>query len=454
MNRYGDQIVKSEEGFCSPLGQGPSRWAGIRVISGLCGGMPDRGSGRALSSSGGANLGGMKMGSYREISPGVYSVGVIDWDRRLFDELIPLPDGTSYNAYVVGGGEKTALIDAADPPFAEALLDNLEALGLDRIDYVVANHAEQDHSGAIPAILDRYPMALVVCTPRCKELLVDHLQIPAEKFLTVEDRSTLSLGGKTLEFLYTPWVHWPETMVTYLREEQILFPCDFFGSHFATSDLFADKRIIYEPAKRYYAEIMMPFRAIIRKNLEVVDTLEIKMIAPSHGPLHDDPSFIIEAYRDWSSEDVKNEVVIPFVSMHGSTRLMVDHLTGALIVRGIGVRRFDIAVSDVGKIAEALVDAATLVLGTCTVLAGPHPNAAHVAFLANALRPKTRFATIIGSYGWGGKTVKAIQETIPLLKVEVIEPVLAKGLPTDEDYKALDQLADEILRRHRELGIA
>jgi len=147
-------------------------------------------------------------------------------------------------------------------------------------------------------------------------------------------------------------------------------------------------------------------------------------------------------------------VVIPFVSMHGSTRLMVDHLVDGLMARGIGVKRFDIAASDVGKMAEALVDAATLVLGTCTVLAGPHPNAAIVAFLANALRPKTRFASVIGSFGWGGKTVKVVQDMMPLLKVEMIEPVLAKGLPGEEDYRALDRLADEILKRHRELGIA
>ncbi|HRW82851.1 MAG TPA: FprA family A-type flavoprotein [Methanothrix sp.] len=394
------------------------------------------------------------MGVYREIRPNVFSVGVIDWDRRLFDELIPLPDGTSYNAYLIRGSEKTALIDAADPPFAKALLDNLEALGVDRLDYMVANHAEQDHSGSIPAVIERFQEAKVVCTPRCRELLEEHLKTPAERFLTVEDRSALALGGKTLEFFYTPWVHWPETMSTYLREEKILFSCDFFGSHLATSDLFADRMIIYEPAKRYYAEIMMPFRAIIRKNLEIVDSLDIAVIAPSHGPIHDDPSFIVEAYRDWASEEVKNEVVIPYVSMHGSTKLMVDHLVDRLIARGIGVKRFEISSSDVGKIAEALVDAATLVLATCTVLAGPHPNAAHVAFLANALRPKTRFASIIGSYGWGGKTVKAIQDMMPLLKVEMIEPVLAKGLPGEEDYAALDRLADEILRRHRGLGIA
>ncbi len=394
------------------------------------------------------------MGFSREIRPGVFSVGVIDWDRRLFDELIPLPDGTSYNAYVVRGSEKTALIDTADPPMAEVLMENLEGLALDRLDYVVANHAEQDHSGSIPRVLERFPEAKVICTSRCQELLEEHLKVPAEKFETAEDKSTLPLGDKTLEFLYTPWVHWPETMSTYLREDKILFSCDFFGTHYATSDLFADERIIYEPAKRYYAEIMMPFRVIIRKNLEIVEALDLEMIAPSHGPLHSDPSFIIEAYRDWSSEDVKNEVVIPYVSMHGSTKLMVDHLVDALIAREIGVKRFDIAASDLGKMAMALVDAATLVLGTCTVLAGPHPNAALVAFLANALRPKTRFASVIGSYGWGGKTVKVIQDMMPHLKVEMIEPVLAKGLPGEEEYLALDRLADEILKRHKELGIA
>ncbi|HII06825.1 MAG TPA: FprA family A-type flavoprotein [Methanotrichaceae archaeon] len=394
------------------------------------------------------------MGFSREIRPGVFSVGVIDWDRRLFDELIPLPDGTSYNAYIIEGSEKTALIDTADPQMTEVLMKNLEGIGLERLDYVVTNHAEQDHSGSLPTVLERFPEAQVVCTPRCQKLLEEHLRIPAEKFETVEDRKTLSLGDKTFEFIYTPWVHWPETMSTYLREEKILFSCDFFGSHYATSDLFADKRIIYEPVKRYYAEIMMPFRAIIRKNLKLVEALDLEMIAPSHGPFHDDPSFIIEAYRDWSSEEVKNEVVIPYVSMHGSTKLMVDHLMDGLIARGIGVKRFDISGSDVGKMAMALVDAATLVLGTCTVLAGPHPNAAQVAFLANALRPKTKFASIIGSYGWGGKTVKVIQDMMPHLKVEMIEPVLAKGLPGEEDFLALDRLADEILKKHRELGIA
>ena len=391
------------------------------------------------------------MTAPRKIVSDVFSIGAIDWDRRLFDELIPLPDGTSYNAYLVRGDE-TALIDTVDPPFWPVLMRNLERLGAIP-DYVIANHAEQDHSGSLPAVVEKYPEIKVVCTPRCQVLLEDHLHIPEDRVVTVEDGEALNLGKKTLEFHHIPWAHWPETMATYLKEDRILFPCDFFGSHMATSDLFADPKIIYEPAKRYYAEIMMPFRSLAKKNTEKVAALDVNMIAPSHGPIYSDPSFIMAAYQDWTSDSVKNEVVIPYVSMHGSTRIMVDYFVDALVERGIGVRRFDLTVTDLGKLAEALVDAATIVVGACTVLTGPHPKAADAVFVANALRPKARFVSIIGSYGWGTKIVEVLQGMITRMDVEVIEPVLAKGLPRDGDFEALDRLADEILERHRGLGI-
>ena len=173
----------------------------------------------------------------KEIKSGVYWVGAIDWDRRLFDALVPLPDGTSYNSYLIKGSEKIALIDTVDPTMEQVLINHLDQLGIEHIDYVVAHHAEQDHAGAIPQVLAKYPQAKVVTTPRCKGMLVDLLMISQEKFITVNDRESLSLGDKTLEFIYTPWVHWPETMSTYLKEEKILFSCDFFGSHLATTDL-------------------------------------------------------------------------------------------------------------------------------------------------------------------------------------------------------------------------
>ena len=387
----------------------------------------------------------------REIRPGIYRVGAIDWDRRLFDSLIPLPDGTSYNSYLIRGSEKTALIDTVDPTMQDVLINHLNQLGIKNIDYVVSNHAEQDHSGAIPHVLEKYPSAKVVATPRAKGMLIDLLMIPEERFITVNDKETILLGDKTLEFIHAPWVHWPETMLTYLREDKILFPCDFFGSHLATTDLYvSDEGQVYEAAKRYYAEIMMPFRTTIQKNLEKVKGYAIDIIAPSHGPMYDKPEFILKAYHSWVFSEPKNIVVLPYISMHGSTRKMVEYLVEDLAQRGVTVKQFDLAVADIGKLAMALVDAATIVIGTPTVLAGPHPNVVYATVLANALKPNLKFVSIIGSYSWGGKTVEQLAGMIPNLKVEILEPVLCKGSPKEADFKALDNLATTIAEKHKE----
>ncbi|KPJ66135.1 MAG: metallo-beta-lactamase [Coxiella sp. DG_40] len=391
----------------------------------------------------------------RQIKANVYAVGAIDWDRRLFDELIPLPDGTSYNAYLIKGSSKTALLDTVDPTKTEVLIDNLLKAGTSKIDYVVAHHAEQDHSGSIPDVLTLYPDAKVVTNPKCRGMLIDLLNISEDKFIKIDDGQTLSLGHKTLHFIYIPWVHWPETLGTYIQEDKIFFPCDFFGSHLATSSLFVDDEpLVYEAAKRYYAEIMMPFRAHIKKNLEKIKALEIEMIASSHGPVYDRPQFIINAYKDWVSDHVKNEVVLPYISMHDSTRKMVEYFVDALIEKGITVKQFNLAVTDIGKLAISLVDAATIVLGSPTVLTAAHPKVAYAAILTNALKPKTKFASIIGSYGWGGKMVEQIAQLISNLKVEILEPVIAKGYPKDDDFTALEKLADKILKKHNELEIA
>jgi len=390
----------------------------------------------------------------RQIKTGVYTVGSIDWDRRLFDELIPLPDGTTYNSYLIKGNEKTALIDTVDPPKENELFDNLKKLDVNNIDYVIANHAEQDHSGTIPKILKTFPNAKVVTNAKCKGMLMDLLLIPEDKFIVVNDAETISLGNKTLQFIMAPWVHWPETMLIYLREDKILFPCDFFGSHLATSDLYStDEPKVYESAKRYYAEIMMPFRNNIKKHMEKLQQFEIEMIAPSHGPIHNKPEFILDAYKDWISDNVKNEVIIPYVSMHGSTDKMVSYFVDALMKKDITVKPFNLTKTDIGELAKALVDAATIVIASPTVLVGPHPAAVYATYLANALRPKIKFASIIGSYGWGGKMVDTITGMLGNLKVELISPVIVKGYPKENDFTLLEKLADEIFNKHKGINI-
>ncbi len=389
----------------------------------------------------------------RNIIENVYWLGAIDWDRRLFDSLIPLPDGTSYNSYLIIGSEKTILIDTVDPKMSELLLTQLK--DVKKIDYIISHHTEQDHSGTIPVVLKKYPSAKVIATEKGKEMLVDHLLISPEKIQIVEDKEELSLGNKTLKFIHTPWVHWPETMVSYLVEDKILFSCDFFGSHVATTDLYVrDEGLVYEAAQRYFAEIMMPFSNIIRKNIDKIKDLDIQLIAPSHGPIYDKPSFIIDAYKDWISDTPKNVVVIPFVSMHGSTRAMVEYLTNALAQKGVKVHQFDLAVVDIGKLAITLIDAATVILGTSTVHAGPHPLAVYATYLLNALKPKIKLISVIGSYGWYTKTIEQVVSMVPKLKgVEIVEPVYIKGYPKEEDFKALDAMAEKIAEKHKELNL-
>jgi flavorubredoxin len=303
-------------------------------------------------------------------------------------------------------------------------------------------------------ILEFFPDAVVVTNEKCKDLLVALLHLPANRVRVIKDKETLSLGDRTLEFFLTPWTHWPETQITYLREDKILFPCDLFGSHRGTSDLYVtDEAEIYRSAKRYYAEIMMPFRNSIKGYVDMVKALPLDMIAPSHGPIYRRPQFILDAYTDWVSDTVKNEVVIVYVSMHGSTQKMVEHLTDALIARGITVKPFCLTHTDIGELALSLVDTATVVIATPTVLFGPHPQIVYATYLANLLKPKVRFASVIGSYGWGGKTVETIVKMLDHVKVELIEPVMVKGLPDETTLQALNRLADDILKKHRESNI-
>lgn len=388
----------------------------------------------------------------RKIKDDVYYIGAVDWDRRLFDALIPLPDGTTYNSYIVKGSEKTVLLDGVDPAKLETLLEQLS--DYPEIDYVVAHHAEQDHSGAIPVVLEKYKNAKLITSSKGKGMMMDLLHIDESRFKTVEDYETLSLGNKTLRFIYTPWVHWPETMVSYLEEDRILFSCDFFGSHYSSNAIYAEEKDkVYLAAKRYYAEIMMPYANHVAKDIEKVQDLKIDIIAPSHGPLHNDPKFIIDAYKDWVSGKPKNLAVIPYISMHGSTAKLVDRLMTSLTENNINAEQFDLTSVDLGKLAMSLVDAATIIVGTPTVLSGPHPNALYVVALANALKPKARFVSLVGSYGWGTKIAEQIAGMLSNLKIEIIDPVICKGLPRESDLAAVDSLAAKIAEKHKEAGL-
>jgi flavorubredoxin len=383
----------------------------------------------------------------REITEDILSISAIDWDRRLFDELVPLPEGTSYNSYLVKGSEKNALIDTAYPPMTAEYIAALKATGIRKLDYIIADHGEQDHTGSIPAVLEIFPDAMVVTNAKCKDMITEALPVAEDKFIVVEDGQTISLGVKTLQFFLTPWVHWPDTMCTYIAEDKILFSCDFFGSHVAGSDLFAtNEALVEDAAKRYYAEIMMPFRSFIRQHLEKLAPLQIDFIAPSHGPVYSRPAFILDLYKEWASDVAKKEVVIAYVSMYDNTTKMVDYLTDRLMEKGLSVKRFNMVGVDTGQYTKALVDASTVVFATPTVLTGPHPSVVTGIYLLHVLKAKTKFVAVVNSYGWSGNLADRIKDMLPKLKAQLryLDPVLVKGLPKENDYKALDRLADEI----------
>lgn len=392
---------------------------------------------------------------FQEIKNNVFYCGLNDCDRRIFDELIPLEHGTSYNSYLVKGSEKTAIIDTMYPPKTAEYVKRLDENQVGKVDYIIANHGEQDHSGSIPRLLEKYPNAIVVTNPKCAENIKEMLHVSDDKIKVIADKEELSLGDKTLRFIFAPGVHWPDTMFTYIVEDNILCTCDFLGAHFTFENVFAPENdLLCRSAKRYYAEIMMPFRAMCKKYTKMIkEEIKPEMILPSHGPVYKNPSFILDAYEEWTADECKNLVLLPYVSMYGSTEEMIDYVAKQLKEKGIQTMKFDIVDGDLGDLAMGLVDAATIVLGSSMVLAGPHPMAANVAYLTGVLRPKARFASFIGSYGWGGNLFGKLGEMLSNLKLDIIEPVLVKGKPRQEDCEKLDVLVEQIYEKHKSIGL-
>ncbi|MFW6049074.1 MAG: FprA family A-type flavoprotein [Candidatus Bipolaricaulota bacterium] len=381
----------------------------------------------------------------REIVPDVYWVGVRDWERKFFDKLVPLPEGTSYNSYLVKGKEKTALIDTVNPGFEKDLEGKVrEVTDPKQLDYLIMNHAEPDHASGLKHILSLTAGAEILATEKGKEMALSLFDLPEESFRTVTEGEKLDLGGKTLEFIDAPWLHWPETMFTYLQEEGVLFPSDFFGAHIATPKLYADELEgeALKRAKDYFGEIMMPFRPRARKAVEKLGEYEINIIAPSHGVIHRNPEKIIEAHRSWTAGEVEEKVLIPYISMWGSTARMVKVLRETVAAAGVDVVPFEVSSRSLNDLAGELVDSAGIVLGTPTVMAGPHPQISYIATLAKKLNPPAKYYGVLESHGWAGGAVRELSKIVDGTPGDLLGAVEVKGSPEEDDLQKIAELGE------------
>ncbi|MFQ6089234.1 MAG: FprA family A-type flavoprotein, partial [Candidatus Methanofastidiosia archaeon] len=289
----------------------------------------------------------------------------------------------------------------------------------------------------------------LITTEKGAKMAQVHYNVPEKRIKTVKDGDIIELGGKTLKFIEAPWLHWPETMFTYLVDNKILFPCDFFGSHTAFGLYDEDVEELIPFAKRYFGEIMMPFRNMGKKALEKIKELEIGIIAPSHGPIYNNPERILEAYRKWTAGETREKVIVIYISMWNSTEAMIKTMVEMLLSEGVEVSLYNLSKADIGEIAKDLVDSRAIVLGTPTVLGGMHPLAIYGSYLVKALRPPLKYGAILSSYGWGGGAVKQALEILKQTKIEVIGTLEVNGPPSAEDYQKIFEIEKQLSNKIR-----
>ncbi|OGS41065.1 MAG: MBL fold hydrolase [Euryarchaeota archaeon RBG_13_31_8] len=390
----------------------------------------------------------MKKYNIPQLTKDVFSVGVKDWNRRMFDALIPLPQGTTYNCYFIKGKEKTAQIDTVNPGFEGELIQKIDQISdVKNIDFLIMNHAEPDHAGSIPVIMSESKKAMLITTEKGAKMAQTFFDIQDNRIKIVKDGEKLDLGGKTLQFISAPWLHWPETMFTYLIEDKILFPCDFFGAHTATGIYDDDVDDLIFFAKRYYGEIMMPFNRMGNNAMEKIKDLKIEMIAPSHGPIYKNPKKIMDVYKKWTKGETEEKAIIIFVSMWKSTEKMINAITETLLSNNIKVSKFDLTNADIGDIARELVDSKAVVLGVPTVLGGMHPLGIYASYLVKALRPPLKYAVVLSSFGWGGGAIRQVSEILGPSGLEIVGTVDINGPPKDSDYQKILELGNQLVEK-------
>jgi len=377
-----------------------------------------------------------------KILPNIFSVGVVDWNVRSFHgHTYSTARGSSYNAYLIID-EKITLVDTVYGPFAQELIANIrEIVAPEKIDYIIANHVETDHSGALPALMQLCPKAKIFGTAKCKEGLYKHYYGDWD-FQAVKTGGALKLGKRTLNFIEAPMVHWPDSMFTYCPEDALLMPNDAFGQHFAASERFddeVDQCSLMDEAKKYYANILWPLGPVILRKIEdmLKMNLSVKMIAPSHGIIwRKDPGKIINSYISWAKGETLKKAVIVYETMWGATEKMARKIAEGINSQGIDFKLYNVAETDRTEAITQMLDAKGFIFGSSTHDNDMLPSIAAFLELVKGLKPKGRKVSYFGSFGWAGGAVKEMEEMLKDSGMEMeVPPIAFKYTPSGEELK-------------------
>lgn len=390
------------------------------------------------------------------IKENVYWVGAIDWDIRDFHGY-STEKGSTYNAYLVMD-KKVALFDTVKKPFRSDLFHNIRRItDLKRIDYVIINHVEMDHSGCLPEIVEAVKPEKIFCSPKGKQTLLDHYHKEDWPYEVVKTGDTITLGKKSVQFIETKMLHWPDSMFSYIPEDRLLISSDAFGQHWATSERFDDEVDTFElitHATKYFANILLLYSPLVKKLIEDVQKLKlhIDMIAPDHGIIwRSKPARIIDAYNTWGQQKLRAKALVIYDTMWKSTEIMAKAILDGLIEQGVSTKMLDLRVNHRSDIMTEVLDAKALIFGSSTLNNTMLPRMADMLNYVKGLRPQNRIGAAFGSYGWSGEAVKQINKALEEMKIDLTDPgIMVRYVPTHEDLRKCVELGCKIGRAVKE----
>ena len=385
-----------------------------------------------------------------EIKNGVHWVGAVDWDIKDFHGYSTYK-GTTYNSYLILD-DKITLFDTVKKPFKNDLLHNIyKVIEPSKIDYLVINHVEPDHSGSIPEMVEIIKPEKIFCSARGKKALLDHYHREDWPYEVVSSGQEVSIGKRTISFLETRMLHWPDSMFSYIKEDALLISSDAFGQHWATTERFndeVDSPELMKHALKYFANILLPYAGLVQKLVADVQKMNLKidMIAPDHGLIwRQNPLQIVEAYSKWSKQESRRKALLVYDTMWHSTEMMAKAIADGLIESGISVRIMNLACEHRSDIITELMDSKAVIVGSSTLNNGMLPRMADMLCYMKGLKPMNKFAASFGSYGWSGEAVKQIGKSLEEMKMKVFGPGISQQfVPDHEGLKKCVDLGREI----------